>query len=123
MENQQWTAEYQQQSVVMSVERTDESSNNGICDNLLEDAGKGSDQCSTNGICDSNSRMQVIEAAIRLIFIILFILDVLLLPLCKWAGFYCTLSLIPFSYSIFFAAEMNTVKLGSDFFLQERCLH
>lgn len=84
MENQQWTAEYQQQSVVMSVERTDESSNNGICDNLLEDAGKGSDQCSTNGICDSNSRMQVIEAAIRLIFIILFIiLDVLLLLLCK----------------------------------------
>lgn len=67
MENQQWTAEYQQQSVVMSVERTDESSDNGICDNLLEDAGKRSDVCSTNGICDSNSRIQVVEAAIRLI--------------------------------------------------------
>lgn len=67
MEKQQWTAEYQQQSVVTSVERTDESSNNGICDNLLEDAGKGSDPCSTNGICDSNSRIQVVEAAIRLI--------------------------------------------------------
>lgn len=69
MENRQWAAEYQQQSVVMSVERTDESSDNGICDNLLEDAGKGSDVSSTNAICDNNSRIQVVEAAIRLIFL------------------------------------------------------
>lgn len=82
MENQQWTADYQQQSVVMSVERTDESSDNGICDNLLEDAGKGSDLCTTNGICDNNSTVQVVEAAIRLIFIYFrhcgFILNLLL---------------------------------------------
>lgn len=68
MEHQQWTADYQQQqqSVVMSVERTDESSdNNGICNNLLEDAGKGSDVCSMNGICDGNAKIQVVEAAIR----------------------------------------------------------
>lgn len=68
MESQQWTGEYQQQSVVMSVERTDESSDNGICDNLLEDAGKGSDLCTANGICDSNSRIQAAEASIRLRF-------------------------------------------------------
>lgn len=74
-QQEQWTADYQQQqqrSVVMSavVERTDESSaaDNGICDNLLEDAGKGANVCTANGVCDSNSRVQlIVEAAIRYI--------------------------------------------------------
>lgn len=77
-QQEQWTADYQQRSVVMSavVERTDESSaaDNGICDNLLEDAGKGSNVCTANGVCDSNSRVQlIVEAAIRFFFIFYFI--------------------------------------------------
>lgn len=73
MENQQWNARYQQ-SVAMSLDGTDESSHNGICENPVEnadngvDAGKDVDEFNINGSCDNSARIQVVEAAIRLLF-------------------------------------------------------
>lgn len=70
MENQQWNAKYQQ-SVVLSLDGTDESSHNGICDNPVEkvdngvDAGRDVDESIINGSCDNSARIQVVEAAIR----------------------------------------------------------
>lgn len=73
METQQWNARYQQ-SVAMSLEGADESSHNGICENPVEnadngmEAGKDLDELNINGSCDNSARIQVVEAAIRLLF-------------------------------------------------------
>lgn len=72
MENQQWNARYQQ-SVAMSLDGTDKSPHNGICENPVEngdngvDAGKDVDEININGSCDNSARIQVVEAAIRLL--------------------------------------------------------
>lgn len=66
MENRQWAASYTQPTA-MSLDGTDESLHNGICDSLLEnadnedDAGKKSDQNKDEG------RIRIVEAAIRFV--------------------------------------------------------
>lgn len=67
MENQQWT-EKNQEAVALNLERTDESLNNGICDNLLENADKttnGAVKINAKGVKDEERNVQVVEAAIR----------------------------------------------------------
>lgn len=72
MEDQQWTAKYQQ-SVGISAGRSDETSHNGICNNLLanadneEDAGSSKfDENNLNGVCDVKPRVEIVESVIRL---------------------------------------------------------
>ena len=58
-----WTLKYQQQSAAAGLERTDEISNNGNYDDLLD--GAADINCNNNDKCDRNKVHSDIESIVR----------------------------------------------------------